>query len=139
MLEHEQKIGAGEFISLYFNLILVHIRLIFSIIFMLSLDEIGSNLPHSVRILLIKWFFLFSGALTKNIRKSIVLIERKAVGTSFEEQKRFNEVLSARKARVKGQGECTIGRAPWHNCAAILQSRSNFPKLRTGSARPCTC
>jgi len=39
------------------------------------------------------------------------MIERKAMGMSPKEEKRFNEVLNARKARLKGLRECMVGHA----------------------------
>ena len=74
-----------------------------------------------VYIMLYKWFFLFLGVSNEKIRKYLFLIERKAMGTNFEEEKRFNEVPGARKARLKGLGECIVGRALWDNHEEILQ------------------
>ena len=53
--------------------------------------------------MLIKWFYLFSGGSTKKIRKSLVLIKRKAMGMSLEKQKRFNEDLRTRKVGLKAK------------------------------------
>jgi len=75
---------------------------------MLNLDEIGSNLPHLVRILLRKWFSLLSRVFTPKIWKSLVLIEMKAKRIRAKEEKRFTGVPRAKKARVKGRGECTF-------------------------------
>jgi len=41
--------------------------------------------------------------------------------TIFKEEKRFDEVLKVRKAKLKGLGECTVDHALWHNCVEILQ------------------
>jgi len=56
---------------------------------MLSLDGEWSNLPHLVCILLTKLFFLFLGVLAKKMRRSLVFnVEKEAMGTYFEEEKR---------------------------------------------------
>jgi len=51
---------------------------------MLNLDEKWSNLLSSVHIVLIEWFALFSRVVAKKMRKSLVLMERKALGMSFK-------------------------------------------------------
>ena len=54
---------------------------------MLDLDEKLSNLSSLMHIMLYKWFFLSLGVLAKNMRKSLVLMEKKAMGMCFEEKK----------------------------------------------------
>ena len=66
---------------------------------MLGIDEIGSNLPPMDCILLRKLFSLVLIVFAQKTRKSLVLMERKAIGMSFEEEKRSDEVPGARKAR----------------------------------------
>ena len=65
--------------------------------------------------------FLLLGVFVEKIRNSLVLIERKAKGTSFKGEKRFSDISSIKKARLKSLGERTVGRAIWHNRAKILQ------------------
>ena len=84
---------------------------------MLSLDETGLNLSPLVCILLIKVVFLFSGVLTKKMKKSLVLREKKVMETCFKEEKRSHDVSRSRKASLKGQRECTIGHVLWHDRA----------------------
>ena len=59
---------------------------------------------------------LFSGVFAKKMRNSLVLIERKTMGMSFEEEKRFNGVPMARKDRVEKPK-----RAHGWPCTIILQ------------------
>ena len=53
--------------------------------------------------------FLFSGVFYKEVRNSLVLIERKAIGMSSEKEKRYDEVMRAGKAKPKSRRECMIG------------------------------
>jgi len=46
-------------------------------------------------------FFIFSRPFTRKMRKSRVLIDRKVMETSPDEEKKFNETLMAKKARPK--------------------------------------
>jgi len=50
---------------------------------MLNLDQIGSNWPHLAYINV----FLIFKSLVKKMRKSIVLMEKKVMGTCFKEEK----------------------------------------------------
>ena len=81
--------------------------------FMLNFDEKGTNLSFSIHIMLYKRVFLFSKALAEKIKKSlvVVLMEKKAMGTQFGEEKRCYEAPMARKASLKGQKEYMVGRA----------------------------
>jgi len=77
-----------------------------------------------VSILLIKVVFqfsLFSRVFPEKIKKSLDLIEMNALRTSFKEERRFNEVLMAKKIKAKGLREFTVGHALWHNHTEILQ------------------
>jgi len=67
---------------------------------MWSLDEIRSNLSHLVYVLLRKVPFLYSGFLAMKMRKSLVLMENKAIGTCFKKEKRSYEVSRPRKASL---------------------------------------
>ena len=46
-------------------------------------------------------FFLFLGRVVKKIRNSQVLIQRKVIRMIFKVRKRSNEVLSAKRVRLK--------------------------------------
>jgi len=64
-------------------------------------------------------FLIFSSSCQEN-EKIINFDEKDAQWMYFEEEKRFYEVSRARKANLKGQKECMVGRAQWHNHAEIL-------------------
>jgi len=55
------------------------------------------------------------------MRKSLVLMEKKAMGTYFKEEKGSYIVSRVRKVSLKGQKECTVGRMQWHNRAKNMQ------------------
>jgi len=56
-------------------------------------------------------------------------MENEAIGTYFEEEKRPYKFSRARKASLKGQRECTVGHAQWHNHVGNLVVQPNFLKL----------
>ena len=136
MLEDEQKLGMMELINLSFDLILVPIWFPFPTSFMFNLHERGSDLSSSIHVMLCKWFFLFSRVLTKKKRKSLILIEKKATGMYFENEKSSYEVSRARNTSLKAQKAYMVGHAQWQNRTEIVQWRPVFLKLHTSSARP---
>jgi len=62
---------------------------------MLILDEKWVKLASFGHISLIKWFFVFSGVFAEKTRYLLMLVERKAMGTSFKMKKRSHEVPNA--------------------------------------------
>jgi len=88
---------------------------------LLNLDKKGSNLPFWICFKLVKRFSLFLGVDAKKLRKSLVLTEKKALGLSFEKEKRSHEVPRAWKASLESPREYAVGYAQKHNHARSLQ------------------
>jgi len=74
---------------------------LFPTIVISDLNEKGSNLPFSLHIMLIMWYFLVSEVFAKKMINSSVLRERKALGTSYEKEKRSNEASRASEAKTE--------------------------------------
>ena len=91
---------------------------------MLDLDEKGSNVLSVIHIVLIEVFFLFLGSVSNKKGKSQVLMQMKAIGMIFQEEKRSEEVLRARRARLKSPRKCTVVRELRHNRAETYRFQS---------------
>ena len=67
------------------------------------------------------------------MRNSQVLMQRKAMWMICKEEKKFDEALKAKKARLKSPGKCIVGHALRHNCVETCSIQPGFPKLCMGS------
>ena len=83
--------------------------------FMLVYDEKWSNLLLFVRTVCKEVFSLFLGIIVKKMRNPQVLMQRKALGMIFKEEKRSNDVWRTKRARLKSPKWCTVSRALRHN------------------------